>query len=1277
MGCSMNRSYFVGQRGQRVVAVAVAFSVFWSGVPIAASAADTPLANQPIQTTQAVPANVLLTLSVEFPTAVSYANIDPTFNRSKDYLGYFDVAKCYAYKTGVTFGSWSGDYFEPTGAAGTDRKCGGSKGWSGNFLNWATMTAIDEFRWVLTGGNRLVDLPLAFTDSTDATILQRSVGYQGGSGNFPNRLVSIADATDYTEFSPSNPFCVINLNQGVNFKIGGTGATAATGCSIDKSPSARSYAVNVRVCKPGYEENNCKAYTSADGTRTVLKPTGLMQDNIGKMNFGAFGYLLDDNIKRDGGVLRGRMNDLSKEILETGAFANDPEGLYDVANGITSSGTINYLNRFGYYAGKYKTYDPVSEMYAEAIKYYKKLAPSDTYVSGLTASMRDGFPVFTSWNDPIKYWCQQNYIVGIGDVNTHADKNLSGNPSRSGNEPTPPSNLDYDLAGTTVHDWTGKVGTLEGISGLDTAVDYGGCCNKNGAYIAGLAYYAHAKDIRSDFRNKQSVSTYWVDVLEYGNYKHKNQYWLAAKYGGYSEATKDESDPKNGEFNAGSDLWNADARKAPGGQDIPDNYFPAYDANSLVNGLKAAFGSISSLNSAGAGVGLSASSFSSTTTDAGVYQVTYNSDGWTGDVKGLHIDSVDASAGTLALTERWSAAKKLDAALAGSGWDTARKVVAMTQASTGGLVAKPFRITSIHATDLAQLGATATEQQNLLNYLRGDRSKESDGVDATKTFRKRGTSDPLAPKLLGDIVSSKAVYVGAPSAQYSDAFNPGYSAFIAAKKNRKKVVYVGANDGMLHAFDADTSGSTSGGQELFALVPNAVFKGPDGDPGVSGLRALASKTYEHHYYVDATPEVRDVDMSRAGGGVPTDTATSNWKSLLVFGLGKGGRSYVAMDVTDPADWTSEAAVAGKVLWEFTDPDLGFTYGRPLITKVRKYGWVVVVTGGYNNTLNVADSSKRGKGVLFFLDPRNGALLEKVYTDAGSGGTPSGLAQVTGYTQNYTDYTTEQIYGGDLLGNVWRFDVSQTSKTDAFPAPKKIATLADAAGNAQPVTTAPQAEYGANDLKRYVFVGTGRLLHSDDLTTDPIRARQQTFYALRDGTKSAPYTDGSGGSIPTGVSFPFSRSKLVEVTDLVAGATTDSAKPMGWFYDLPGVETGSTTSGSFSIRERVVINPQANDGVISWAGTRMNTDPCSPIGQTSIYAVKYGSGKTVLTEVISGVSSPVAYVSTSDGLVGLQQVRYGDSVRLLGTDSKGTPKFYGNQIAGFGTPRVVNWRVIGQ
>lgn len=271
---------------------------------------------------------------------------------------------------------------------------------------------------------------------------------------------------------------------------------------------------------------------------------------------------------------------------------------------------------------------------------------------------------------------------------------------------------------------------------------------------------------------------------------------------------------------------------------------------------------------------------------------------------------------------------------------------------------------------------------------------------------------------------------------------------------------------MLHAFNGDTSGAPGGGQERFAYAPSFAFNGPGSPatPAVNGLAALATVDYQHHFYVDSTPTVADVDFARAGVSPSTvASGTFDWHTLLVGGLGKGGQGYYALDITDPTTMSgSETGLASKVLWEFTDPDLGYTFGRPVIAKTREYGWVVIIPSGYNNVNGPV--TNQGKGFLYILNAKTGALLAKVTTGVGTATTPSGLGYISGYTIDFADYTVEQIYGGDLLGNVWRFDVSQSSGA-TYPAPVAIAQLTDPSGAAQPVTAPPQIQVSLDGITR--------------------------------------------------------------------------------------------------------------------------------------------------------------------------------------------------------------------
>ncbi len=299
--------------------------------------------------------------------------------------------------------------------------------------------------------------------------------------------------------------------------------------------------------------------------------------------------------------------------------------------------------------------------------------------------------------------------------------------------------------------------------------------------------------------------------------------------------------------------------------------------------------------------------------------------GWGGNIQKIRIDPTSGAP----LAVIWDVETQLTAQTTPSvpvptPWYTERRIVTMDEVGA----AVPFVRTSLGATQASTLGADAASQDRVVEFLRGRRDNEGDDDGQ---FRVR-------PSPLGDIVNSQPVLVGPPDWEFVDATDPGYSAFKLARAGRPTRLYVGANDGMLHAFDDAT------GNEAWAFVPPDLYrKAPPAGNDKNGLLGLTYQPgglplYSHRYYVDATPRVVDVDF----GG-------SNWRTLLVTGLGKGGKSYYALDVTDPASITDEVSAASKVQWRFTDPDMGYTFGRPTIAKTRAHGWVVVVSAGYNNT----------------------------------------------------------------------------------------------------------------------------------------------------------------------------------------------------------------------------------------------------------------------------------------------------------------------------------------
>ncbi len=771
--------------------------------------------------------------------------------------------------------------------------------------------------------------------------------------------------------------------------------------------------------------------------------------------------------------------------------------------------------------------------------------------------------------------------------------------------------------------WETPLGETNSYSGRD-----------NSAYIAGLAYDANTKDIRPDIANqprtigRQTVQTYWVDVLEQP-FQANNQFYLAAKFGGLKVPAN--FDPYTFAATIPLDWWSTSGERLTDTrtnteQDRPDNYFAAGRPDTLVAGLTQAFESIvSAIKAYTTSFSLSAVQISSA--GAASYASQYDANGWTSIVTASEM-TFD-SAGNPTSTLRWSSKDKLATQFAGTGWDTNRRVV--TWNGTAGAAFRVGNLTATQSTSLDTSYVTGDDSANYLNYLRGDRSNERSLAAPARPYRARST-------LLGDIVNAKVTPVAPPSQAFSEALNPGYKNFKTTWAGRPMMVYAAANDGMLHAFNGALTGPDAG-TERFAYVPSAVFQGPSSQPQDDGLAQLGNPNYLHHYYVDATPKVFDVDFSRAGGSFVTD-GTSRWRSILVGGLGKGGKSFYAIDVTDPASMTSEAAVAGKVLWEFTDPTMGFSFGAPTIIKTKRYGWVVVLTSGYNNS--------DGMGYIYFVHPETGALLQKVSTGVAS----NGLTHASAYVQDFTDYTADAIYVGDLDGQLWRFDVTAPrGTTTAYPAPTKLAILTDGTVAARPqaITTQPLIEIHPLTRKRYVMFGTGQLLDPSDISSTTV----QSFYTIIDGTVT--------GFTPADATMPYTRTNLTALTDLIAGTSLPNTSK-GWYLDL-GTDTNSTVAW------RLTLSPLSFNGVIAFAPLLTVGDACSPAGVSRFYAIDFGTGKSALTP------DGQAFVESNSAITDLAAVSVDGKTRWLTGNVLGEVKKQNVKEPSGSTLRLLNWREV--
>ncbi|WP_283151364.1 pilus assembly protein [Silvimonas soli] len=1337
------------------------------------SFASTDLADQPVFTSTPVPGNLLLTLSVEYPTAnsIAYPTSFSPWVTTSGFIGYFDPAKCYDYyydSSSALDSSTNGSFFFPVSAASSTFGCTSTSTshlWSGSFLNWASMQTIDPFRWALTGGYRSTDASASGTGNAvnKGTILEKAwASGQGSAGETPNRsLAGSSTISAVSPFSWSNlSFRIWGLGNRMQFtntasfdsSNGSTTGDSYTAGTTSKkgvyTPSTNNaynplssnftddysgsgiytVIIRARVCDSVIGlESNCVGYMGSD-SKPIFKPEGLMQQYSGKIRYGVFGYLNDSGLLRDGGVLRANMNYIGPTQPVPGTtpksntnpewsgatgvmFANpdpaDASGTVTSGNAtISNSGVMNYLNKFGRSSGVYKTYDPVSELYYSGIRYYKAFASDpgsskypvpansevSTYSSGVNSTMADGFPVITgsNWKDPIIYACQKNFILGIGDVNTHADGNLPGSTTAKNNstyEPSAPSDMTADTTighGQTTYSGssgaTTYIGSLEGVSNLGST-NLSWCCSDDSSYLmAGIAYDSHVNDITpnkwTQYLNTdgtktftQTISTYWVDVLENQKYQSKNQYWYATKYGGFTL-------PSGYKAYDGTKLtqgaWSTGLPVVSTSTDLqPNNYYPAFQAKAMVQGLTNAFQSIAA-QTAQTTTAQSASSPKIPTAGGMNYAASYDSSKWIGDVVGtLYTFSGPGAAPTTQGTP-WSAQKLLQTQIASNGWNSGRVI-----ASYSGGKGVPFRPSSLSTTDLSKLDpgtslsspnniSNSTTQTNYLNYVRGDQSNEvgSAVTGSTKAYRARAA-------VLGDIVDSKLNAVGPPALGFSEANNPGYTAFKATYASRNPVVYVGANDGMLHAFD----GTKTGGSELFAYIPGALYSGPTGTPLVNGLAAYGNPTFVHHNYVDATVLVNDLDMARTNGN--TQITTSKWASLLVGPLGKGGQGYYALDVTNPPAYSAnngsgnsanEQALANAVKWEVNSSQaayntMGYSYGPPIIVKTKQYGWVVIVTSGYNNS--------DGNGYLYIIDPPTGNLLQKIQASDGSSVNSDGLAYAAAFVPDTTDFTAETVYAGDLQGNVWRFDL--TAATGNYPAPTRIAHLTDSSGNNQPVTVPPLIVTLPNTLRRYVFVGTGKLLGASDVISN----KAETFYAIADGTSSGYYMTSATGTnfnLPTGVTFPLTRSELNANTDLINGIGTAPTSAMGWYYDM-GTFPG--TSSYLLINTAIA----SNLNYVGWVANAPSGDVCSPSGNHQSFTVDIATGKTILTNGVGG--SPVSYISgtglgTSFSIVSINdgggvEPLVGDDGGMNGGGGHVTPLT--GSFSNSGSGQLLNWREV--
>ncbi|SEA81544.1 type IV pilus assembly protein PilY1 [Desulfuromusa kysingii] len=525
-----------------------------------------------------------------------------------------------------------------------------------------------------------------------------------------------------------------------------------------------------------------------------------------------------------------------------------------------------------------------------------------------------------------------------------------------------------------------------------------------------------------------------------------------------------------------------------------------------------------------------------------IFQARFDSSDWSGEIRAYLIES-DGSVGDV----QWNTNDT------GSIPDHGSRNIFTMGASTG------IEFT----TD--QWGNLSTEQQedlidtDRLEWLRGDQSLEVGNDGGTLRAR---------TSLLGDVVNSDPLVVGNPNFSYErlPSGTPGrtdYLIYRASQASRPRMLYIGANDGMLHAFNA------SSGVESFAYVPAGVY---------DHLADLSDPDYTHRYYVDGSSSVGDI-------------YSSGWRTILAGSLGAGGQSVFALDITDPDNFE-----ASDVLWEYTDTDLGFNLGKSVIARMQNGDWAVIFGNG--------PESDNDQAYLYIVNAIDGTLIRKIPTGVGSSGNPNGLSAPVLLANSRRTITT--AYAGDLQGNLWKFDLSSSDSSDWVSAyvdgsdnPQPLFTARNASGEVQPIT-AP-VEVGSHDNGgKMIYFGTGQYFEvgDNDVSGTP---SIQSFYGVWDNGAAITTTD---------------RSTLVEQTIIAEGQLAESddnyrvisdepvdylsADPAdGWYMDL--VYDGDAAG------ERVVSAPLLRYERVIFTTLIPLEDPCSAGGTSWIMELDAMSG----------------------------------------------------------------------
>lgn len=701
--------------------------------------------------------------------------------------------------------------------------------------------------------------------------------------------------------------------------------------------------------------------------------------------------------------------------------------------------------------------------------------------------------------------------------------------------------------------------------------------------------------------------TYDISSLDSDAQTLEQPLYYAAKWGGFKDM--DNSKTPNQVFE-----WDADKNGTP------DRYFLSIDPAKLETSLKQAFADAARAFASSASVATNSTRFQ---TDSLIYEAKFHSDDWSGQLLAISLVSEDLNGnGALDSTEDTNSNGTLDVNIIGSQiWEAGslipafgdRKIFSFNPEATGlkGIEFKWDQLNNSQKVvlDNTTAGNTSSTSSPIVDYLRGVQTLE---LNDKGSYRIRST-------LLGDIVNSNPAFVGQEDYGYSKLSDPegsSYTIFRQKKeyKDRPAMIYVGANDGMLHGFNA--SSSADGGKEVLAYVPNSAIS-PE-------LVSLTSINYVHHYFVDGSPKAGDAYFDSAWHTVLVGS-TGAGKTTEIPGAtgladGTGGGSIFALDVTNPTSFS-----ASNVLWEFStrqDDDLGFTIPQTSIVRLANKSWAVLAGNGYN--------SDSGKAVLFIFDVKDGSIIQKLEADVGTGNGLSGPAPYDSDGDGVVDY----IYAGDLKGNVWKFDVTDgdSDKWNVANSKKPLYQAVDRSGVAQPITvrvTVAKADADGQAIGTMVYFGTGKYFEvGDSVVSDSTQV--ETFYGVWDNCdlnssascdsslsgrsllqQQAILYDLDGGTLSDGTVIS-NRITVVSNCEVAYSSTppktTDSpctanVNRRGWYLDF--ISPGKDATGEKIVSDAII----RSDKVIFTTLVPVD-DICSPGGNGSLAILDENTGSRI-------------------------------------------------------------------